>query len=302
MFNKIYNHKILILDFGSQYTQLIGRRVRDLGVYCEIHPFDVSEKFIQDFAPKGIILSGGHATVTARATPRAPEIVFKLNVPVLGICYGMQTMAAQLGGQVAHAKQREFGYAQVEMHGHSALLNNIEDHISRENKGLLDVWMSHGDEVAALPPDFKMIATTANNQFSGMADEQRHFYGLQFHPEVTHTNQGTRILENFLHSICGCEANWTSTNIIAESIAQIRQQVGEETVLLGLSGGVDSAVVAALLHEAIGEQLICVFVDTGLLRLGESQQVIETFAQHMGIKVIRVDAEARFLKSIARCR
>lgn len=298
MTTKIYNHKILILDFGSQYTQLIARRVREIGVYCEIHPFDVSENFIKEFAPKGIILSGGHATVTAHSTPRAPEIVFKLNIPVLGICYGMQTMAAQLGGKVAQAKQREFGYAQVEVHGHSQLLSNIEDHLSEKGMALIDVWMSHGDEVIALPPEFKMIAGTDNNQFAGMADEKRHFYGLQFHPEVTHTLQGARILENFVKNICQCEANWTSSNIIAESIEHIRQQVGKDEVLLGLSGGVDSSVVAALLHQAIGRQLTCVFVDTGLLRLNESEQVMQTFAKHMGIKVIRADASEQFLKAL----
>lgn len=293
------NHPcILILDFGSQYTQLIARRVRELGVYCEIYPFDIPAEEIKKINPVGIILSGGPETVTEISTPRAPQIIFELGRPVLGVCYGMQTMAAQLGGQVAPSTKREFGYAQLEEHGHSKLLENIEDEVSAQGTALLDVWMSHGDKVTALPQGFKMIACTENSPFAAMADETRHFYGLQFHPEVTHTLQGTRILERFVREICGCEANWTPSNIVEESIAQIRKQVGKDEVVLGLSGGVDSAVVAALLHKAIGEQLTCVFVNTGLLRLNESEQILQTFKKHFGIRVIQINAEERFLQAL----
>ena len=294
----IHADRILILDFGSQYTQLIARRVREAGVYCELHTHDISEQDIKAFAPKGIILSGGPESVTLAETPRASQIVFELGVPVLGICYGMQTMAAQLGGQVETSTHREFGYAQVRARGHSSLLRDIEDHTSAEGYGLLDVWMSHGDRVSKLPTGFKAIATTDNAPLAGMADETRHFYGLQFHPEVTHTRQGTRILKRFVNEICQCDALWTPGNIIDDSIARIREQVGDEEVVLGLSGGVDSSVVAALLHRAIGDQLTCVFVDNGLLRLHEGDQVMSTFAEHMGVHVIRVDAEARFLKAL----
>jgi GMP synthase (glutamine-hydrolysing) len=294
----IHAHRILILDFGSQYTQLIARRVREVGVYCEIHPFDMPEADIEAFRPRGIILSGGPESVTETATPRAAQKVFELGVPVLGICYGMQTMAAQLGGEVEPASHREYGYAQVRARGHSRLLADIEDHTSEEGYGLLDVWMSHGDRVRNLPDGFKVIASTDNAPLAGMADDERGFYGLQFHPEVTHTHQGERIMRRFIIEICGCEALWTADNIIDDSIAQIREQVGSDQVLLGLSGGVDSSVVAALLHKAIGDQLICVFVDNGLLRLHEGDQVMATFAQHMGVKVIRVDAEARFLDAL----
>ncbi|MBT7308541.1 MAG: glutamine-hydrolyzing GMP synthase, partial [Gammaproteobacteria bacterium] len=261
----IHHDRILILDFGSQYTQLIARRVREAGVYCELYPYDMEAAAIQAFNPKGVILSGGPETTTAEDTPRAPEIVFELGVPVLGICYGMQTMAAQLGGRVESASQREYGYAQVRAHGHTALLNNIEDHTSAEGYGLLDVWMSHGDRVTELPAGFSVMASTENAPLAGMADEQRHFYGLQFHPEVTHTRQGERIVSRFVVELCGCASLWNSANIIEDSIEQIRQQVGEDEVLLGLSGGVDSSVVAALLHKAVGDQLTCVFVDNGLL-------------------------------------
>ncbi len=294
----IHAQRILILDFGSQYTQLIARRVREAGVYCEIHPFDWPAAAIRDFAPRGIILSGGPETVTEATTPRADPVVFELGVPVLGICYGMQTMAAQLGGQVETASHREFGYAQVRARGHSRLLRDIEDHTSPEGWGLLDVWMSHGDRVTALPPGFRVIASTDNAPLAGIADEERGFYGLQFHPEVTHTRQGARILRRFVIDICGCDGLWTPGNIIEDSIRHIREQVGGEKVLLGLSGGVDSSVVAALLHRAIGDQLTCVFVDNGLLRLDEGDQVMATFAQHMGVRVIRVDAEERFLKAL----
>jgi GMP synthase (glutamine-hydrolysing) len=295
----IHAHRILILDFGSQYTQLIARRVREAGVFCEIFPYDNAEGAIAANKPTGVILSGGPETVTAEDTPRAPQQVFELGVPVLGICYGMQTMAAQLGGRVAPSGAHEYGYAQVRARGHSALLRDIEDHTTPEGYGLLDVWMSHGDRVEELPAGFKAIATTDNAPLAGMADESRHFYGLQFHPEVTHTRQGQRIIERFLFEICGCEALWTSSQIIEDSIHQVRESVGDGKVLLGLSGGVDSSVVAALLHRAIGDQLTCVFVDNGLLRLHEGDQVMATFAQHMGVKVIRVDAEVRFLTALA---
>ena len=294
----IHQHRILILDFGSQYTQLIARRVREAGVYCELHPFDMSDAAIRAFNPKGVILSGGPETVTLAATPRAPQCVFELDVPVLGICYGMQTMALQLGGAVVASTIREFGFAQVCARGHSQLLRDIEDHTTPEGYGLLDVWMSHGDRVTELPPGFKMIASTEGAPLAGMADEARHFYGLQFHPEVTHTRQGERIINRFVHQICGCASAWTASNIIEESIEKIRAEVGSDEVLLGLSGGVDSSVVAALLHRAIGDQLTCVFVDNGLLRLNEGDQVMATFAKHMGIRVIRVNAEERFMSAL----
>ncbi|MCB1760725.1 MAG: glutamine-hydrolyzing GMP synthase, partial [Gammaproteobacteria bacterium] len=299
MSRDIHAHRILILDFGSQYTQLIARRVREAGVYCEIWPYDNCEQVIAEAIPTGIILSGGPETVTTEDTPRIPQRVFELGVPVLGICYGMQAMAAQLGGRVATSEAHEYGYAQVRARGHSALLRDIEDHTTPEGYGMLDVWMSHGDRVEELPPGFHVIAETDNAPLAGMADETRKFYGIQFHPEVTHTRQGQRIIEHFLFAICDCDALWTSGQIIDDSIQQVRQRVGEGKVLLGLSGGVDSSVVAALLHRAIGDQLICVFVDNGLLRLHEGDQVMATFAQHMGVKVIRVDAEARFLEALA---
>jgi len=294
----IHADRILILDFGSQYTQLIARRVREAGVYCEIHPFDMEQGAVREFAPRGIILSGGPESVTMESTPRAAQLVFELGVPVLGICYGMQTMAAQLGGQVETWEHREFGYAQVRARGHSALLRDIEDHTTPEGYGLLDVWMSHGDRVAKLPEGFKVIASTDSAPLAGMADEARGFYGLQFHPEVTHTRQGERILRRFVREICDCAGLWTPGNIIDDHISQIRERVGDGEVLLGLSGGVDSSVVAALLHKAIGDQLTCVFVDNGLLRLNEGEQVMATFAEHMGVRVIRVNAEDRFLKAL----
>ncbi len=295
----IHQQRILILDFGSQYTQLIARRVREIGVYCEIHPFDMDEATIRAFAPRGIILSGGPQSATVEGGPRAPEVVFEMGVPVLGICYGMQTMAVQLGGKVETSDEREFGYAQVRARGHTRLLRDIEDHTTPEGYGLLDVWMSHGDRVVMLPPGFKLMASSENAPIAGMADEERLFYGVQFHPEVTHTRQGKRILERFVVDICGCERLWTPGNIIEDSIQRIREQVGSDQVLLGLSGGVDSSVVAALLHRAIGDQLTCVFVDNGLLRLNEAEQVMATFAAHMGVKVIHVDAEDRFLAALA---
>ena len=292
------HHKILILDFGSQYTQLIARRVREANVYCELHPYDVSESFIQAFKPHGIILSGGPSSVTDEETPRAPQIVFELGVPVLGICYGMQTMAAQLGGAVENAQHREFGYAEVRARGHSALLHDIQDRVNDEGHGLLDVWMSHGDKVTALPAGFKVIASNAATPIAGMADETRKFYALQFHAEVTHTLQGKAIFDRFVHDICGCGFDWNMPDYVEESVAKIRAEVGSDEVILGLSGGVDSSVVAALLHRAIGDKLTCVFVDNGLLRLNEGEQVMKTFADNLGVKVIHVDASAEFLKHL----
>jgi GMP synthase (glutamine-hydrolysing) len=294
----IHTDKILILDFGSQYTQLIARRIREIGVYSEIFSCECSADEIKRFAPKGIILSGGPETVTSEDTPRAPQHVFEAGVPVLGICYGLQTMTEQLGGKVESSHHREFGYAQIRARGHSKLLLDIEDHVSPEGFGLLDVWMSHGDRVTELPEGFKLIASSEGAPIAGIANEEKDFYGLQFHPEVTHTKQGGRILSRFVLEICGCEALWTADNIIEDSIRAVRAQVGSEQVILGLSGGVDSSVVAALLHKAIGDQLTCVFVDTGLLRLHEGDQVMAMFAEHMGIKVIRVDAEARYMGAL----
>jgi GMP synthase (glutamine-hydrolysing) len=295
----IHTDKILILDFGSQYTQLIARRIREIGVYSEIFSCDCSADEIKRFAPKGIILSGGPETVTSGDTPRAPQYVFEAGVPVLGICYGLQTMTEQLGGKVESSHHREFGYAQIRARGHSKLLVDIEDHISPEGYGLLDVWMSHGDRVTELPGGFKLIASSEGAPIAGIAHEEKNFYGLQFHPEVTHTKQGGRILSRFVLEICGCEALWTADNIIEDSIQAVRAKVGSDQVILGLSGGVDSSVVAALLHKAIGDQLTCVFVDTGLLRLHEGDQVMAMFAEHMGIKVIRIDAEPRYMAALS---
>ncbi|MGO9804082.1 MAG: glutamine-hydrolyzing GMP synthase [Steroidobacteraceae bacterium] len=295
----IHAHRILILDFGAQYTQLIARRVRELGVYCEIHPWDVSDAEVRAFAPRGVILSGGPESVTDRDPPRAPPAVFELGVPVLGICYGMQTMAQQLGGRVAPSTEREFGYAEVTVTGASRLLDTIEDRRDQAGHALLDVWMSHGDRVDQLPAGFTANATTGTIPYAAMSDERRHFYGVQFHPEVTHTRQGSRLLERFVREICGADALWSVGNIIEDAIARLRTTVGNGKVLLGLSGGVDSSVVAALLHRAIGEQLTCVFVDHGLLRLGESEQVMRTFGEHLGVRVIRVDAAERFLGALA---
>ena len=295
----IHSDKILILDFGSQYTQLIARRVREAGVYCEIHPSDADDQDIQAFKPNGIILSGGPESVTADDTLSAVDAVFNIGVPVLGICYGMQTMAAQLGGRVSSSAHREYGYAQVRARHHSRLLVDIEDHVNEQGHAFLDVWMSHGDRVDELPEGFIRIASTDNAPYAGIADESRGFYGLQFHPEVTHTRQGQRILERFVHDICGCASDWTAGNIIEDSIERVREMVSDEEVILGLSGGVDSSVVAALLHQAIGDQLTCVFVDNGLLRYREGDQVMAVFAENMGVRVIRVDAEQRFLDELA---
>lgn len=287
MTTHIHQDRILILDFGSQYAQLIARRVRELGVYCELLPCDIAPQVIRDFAPKGIILSGGPETVTAEETWRAPEIVFELGCPVLGICYGMQTMAEQLGGAVGSTGKSEFGHALVKVTKHQQLFEGLPTDIN--------VWMSHGDVVTALPSGFEAIAISNNSKFAAMADFKRQFFGLQFHPEVTHTPEGKNILAQFIKSICHCETNWTTTNIIEDAITQIRQQVGQDTVVLGLSGGVDSAVAAVLIHEAIKDQLTCIFVDTGLLRLHEANEVMEIFSKHQHIRVIHVDAKNRFI-------
>src|SRR5271170_3162483 len=295
----IHADRVLILDFGAQYTQLIARRVRELGVYSEIYACDVDAAQIKAFAPKALILSGGPESVYDVKAPEAPAEVFSMGVPVLGICYGMQTMAAQLGGQVEVSAHREFGAAQVRPSADSRLLDGLEDNRDAHNRRVLDVWMSHGDRVVAVPPGFKIIGSSDNAPLAAMADESRHFYGLQFHPEVTHSLQGGEILRRFVREIAGCSANWATGNIIEDRVAGIRAQVGGDRVLLGLSGGVDSSVLAALLHQAIGSQLTCVFVDHGLLRLGEGDQVMATFAQHMGVQVVRVDAEQRFLAALA---
>ncbi len=291
--------RILILDFGSQVTQLIARRVRELNVYCEIHPNDVSDAFVREFAPRGVILSGSHASTYEDTSLRAPSAVFELGVPVLGICYGMQTMAEQLGGEVSWSDHREFGYAQVRARGHTRLLKDIEDERNAEGHGLLDVWMSHGDRVTTLPPGFVTMASTPSCPIAGMADETRRFYGVQFHPEVTHTKQGRAILRRFVIDLCAARDDWTMPNFVDEAVARIRAQVGAEQVILGLSGGVDSSVAAALIHRAIGDQLTCVFVDHGLLRLNEAKQVMTTFAENLGVTVIHVDASDDFMRKLA---
>ena len=295
----IHADRVLILDFGAQYTQLIARRIREIGVYSEIYACDVPISDIKSFAPKAIVLSGGPESVYDAKGLEAPREVYSLGVPVLGICYGMQTMAAQLGGQVEGSSHREFGAAHIRPTNASPLLDGLEDNRDAQGRRLLDVWMSHGDRVTALPPGFKAIAASDNAPLAAMADESRHLYGLQFHPEVTHSLQGGEILRRFVREIAGCSAGWATRNIIEDSVARIRAQVGSDRVLLGLSGGVDSSVLAALLHQAIGAQLTCVFVDHGLLRLGEGDQVMATFAEHMGVHVIRVDAERRFLQALA---
>ncbi len=294
----IHQDRILILDFGSQYTQLIARRVREIGVYCEIYACDVGFDRIAEFTPKGIILSGGPESVAEHDTPRIAEEIFDMGIPVLGICYGMQAMAVQFGGTLDSGSHSEFGYAEVRARGHSRLLRDIQDRENAAGHGLLDVWMSHGDRVSELPGRFKLIASSANAPIAGMADESRQFYGLQFHPEVTHTKQGEKIYHRFVREICACDGLWTAENIVEDAIARVRERIGTDEVVLGLSGGVDSSVVAAILHRAIGCQLTCVFVDNGLLRLDEGDQVMATFAEHMGIYVIRVDAEMRFLNAL----
>ncbi|MGN6232972.1 MAG: glutamine-hydrolyzing GMP synthase [Trinickia sp.] len=291
--------KILILDMGSQVTQLIARRIREAHVYSEIHPYDVDDAFIREFAPKGIILSGGPSSVTEADAPRAPQAVFELGVPVLGICYGMQTMAEQLGGKVELGHVREFGYAEVRARNHTSLLEGIEDFRTPEGHGMLKVWMSHGDKVTQMPEGFALMASTESCPIAAMADEARRFYGLQWHPEVTHTVKGRAMLERFVLGICGAQADWEMGHYIDEAVEKIRAQVGGEHVILGLSGGVDSSVAAALLHRAIGDQLTCVFVDHGLLRLNEAEQVMATFADHLGVRVIHVDASEAFLSKLA---
>ncbi|MEH6585469.1 MAG: glutamine-hydrolyzing GMP synthase [Halioglobus sp.] len=294
----IHAQKVLILDFGSQYTQLIARRVREVGVYSEIRAFDMSEDEIREYNPRGIILSGGPESVAAADSPRVPGLVFELGVPVLGICYGMQAMAEQFGGKVAGSNVSEFGYAQITQVGNGGLLHDIRDHINDHGKGLLDVWMSHGDKVVELPENFELIAETESCPIAGMAHKDKPFFGIQFHPEVTHTLQGKRIFEHFVLEQCGCEPLWTAANIVEDAISRVQATVGSEKVLLGLSGGVDSSVVAALLHKAIGDQLTCVFVDNGLLRLHEGDQVMDMFASNMGVKVIRADAQELFLGNL----
>lgn len=285
----IHSDKILILDFGSQYTQLIARRIRELGVYCEIWAYDNDIELVKQFNPKGIILSGGPSTVTEDHTPRAPEGIFELGVPVLGICYGLQCMASMLGGDVSTSEKREFGHAEVELCESNRLISEASQ----------SVWMSHGDKVTAIPKGFKVIAKSSNAPLCAIADEERKFYGVQFHPEVTHSEFGEQLLSRFAHDICGCGDNWSASNIIQDCIESARTQVGDEHVILGLSGGVDSSVVAALLHRAVGDQLTCIFVDNGLLRKDEGDQVMQTFADNMGVKVIRIDAEQRFLDELA---
>ncbi|MGX5913347.1 glutamine-hydrolyzing GMP synthase [Aliidiomarina sp. Khilg15.8] len=299
MTTDIHQHRILILDFGSQYTQLIARRIREIGVYCELWAWDVDAEDIKAFNPQGIILSGGPESVPEPGSPRAPAYVFEAGVPVLGVCYGMQTMAAQLGGTVQGSDKREFGYAQIERVAECSLFANIEDAIAESGQPLLDVWMSHGDKVIEIPQGFETVARTATCPHAAIADTERHFYGLQFHPEVTHTRQGLRMLEHFVNDICGCENLWTPATIIDDAVERIRDQVGSDKVILGLSGGVDSSVTAMLLHQAIGDQLTCVFVDNGLLRLNEGEQVMEMFGDHFGLNIVRVDAEERFLKELA---
>ncbi len=297
------HQKILILDFGSQVTQLIARRVREAHVYCEVHPCDVSDDWVRQYAAdgqlKGVILSGSHASVYEESTDAAPAAVFELGLPVLGICYGMQTMAQQLGGKVESGHQREFGYAEVRAHGHTALLKDIADFTTPEGHGMLKVWMSHGDKVTELPPGFKLMASTPSCPIAGMADEERGYYAVQFHPEVTHTVQGKAMLERFVLEICATQPDWVMRDHIAEAVESIRRQVGDEEVILGLSGGVDSSVAAALIHRAIGDQLTCVFVDHGLLRLNEGDMVMEMFAGKLNAKVIRVDASELFLGQLA---
>ena len=293
------HQKILILDFGSQVAQLIARRVREQQVYCELHPFDVTDDFIRAFAPAGVILSGGPNSVYEAEEWRAPQAVFELGVPVLGVCYGMQAMAAQLGGTVESSHKREFGFAEMRARGHSRLFEGIQDRTNAVGHGLLEVWMSHGDKVTALPPGFKVIGSNDATPIAAMADEARRFYAVQFHPEVTHTLKGREIYARFVRDICGCKGDWNMPGYVEEAIARVRAEVGREEVILGLSGGVDSSVVAALLHKAIGDQLTCVFVDNGLLRLNEGEQVMQTFARNLGVKVIHVDAAAQFMGHLA---
>ncbi|MGJ8580935.1 MAG: glutamine-hydrolyzing GMP synthase [Psychromonas sp.] len=300
MSKDIHDQRILILDFGSQYTQLIARRIREIGVYCELWSWDVNEEDIKEFNPNGIILAGGPESVIAEGSPRAPEYVFTAGVPVLGICYGMQTMSHQLGGAVIKGEgEGEFGYAQVEVQAESAFFKSIQDAVSEQGKALLDVWMSHGDKVSAIPADFTTVANTATCKYAAIANEEKRFYGVQFHPEVTHTTQGEAMLRNFVVDICGCETLWTPASIIDDAVERMKEQVGDDEVILGLSGGVDSSVVAMLLQRAIGDKLTCVFVDNGLLRLNEGAQVMEMFGEKFGLNIIHVNAEHRFLEQMA---
>ena len=292
----IHAHRLLILDFGSQYTQLIARRVREWGVYCEIHPWDMSDEEIATFAPQGVILSGSPESVHFEDGPRVSPSIFSLGVPVLGICYGMQTMAAELGGKVESSSQREFGYAEITPHDSSLFAGLTDSDVDDES--LLKVWMSHGDRVAAIPPGFTATASSPNSPLAAMEDVSRHFYGVQFHPEVTHTLQGNEIIRRFVRDICQCPGDWTAGNIVSDAITTVQKQVGDGKVLLGLSGGVDSSVVAALLQRAIGEQLVCVFVDHGLLRHNEGDQVMDLFAENLGVNVIRVNARERFFAAL----
>jgi GMP synthase (glutamine-hydrolysing) len=295
----LHSQKILILDFGSQYTQLIARRIREIGVFSEIRAWDITEQEIREFEPQGIILSGGPESVTGgESAPRAPDCVFTMGLPILGICYGMQTMAGQLGGKVDPSDLRAFGYAQVKLEGESSLLFEIADHTGNDGESLLDVWMSHGDKVVSMPEGFSLMASTSSCPIAGMVHEEKRFYGIQFHPEVTHTLRGEAIFKRFALEICGCEPLWTAAAIIEDQIARVKAQVGDSHVLLGLSGGVDSSVVAALLHKAIGDQLTCVFVDNGLLRKNEGEMVMEMFAKNMGVKVIRANAQEKFLNGL----
>jgi GMP synthase (glutamine-hydrolysing) len=299
MSQDIHRHRILILDFGSQYTQLIARRVREIGVYCEIYAWDVTEADIRGFEPSGIILSGGPESVTEQDSPRASHVVFELDLPVLGICYGMQTMAAQMGGAVEGSDTSEFGYAEIQSITEDRLFSGLADRTDEKGRGILDVWMSHGDKVTQLPTGFVRTAETESCPIAAMAHEEKPWFGIQFHPEVTHTSLGKEMMSRFVIDICGCEALWTPANIVEDAIQTVRAKVGSDKVLLGLSGGVDSSVVAALLHKAIGDQLTCVFVDNGLLRLNEGDQVMDMFASNMGVKVIRADAQERFLSRLA---
>ena len=290
------NHqKILVLDFGSQVTQLIARRVRECGVFCEILPCDVDPQRIKDYGASGIVLSGSHQSAYEESTDKAPALVFELGIPVLGICYGMQTMAMQLGGKVEAGTVREFGHAQIRAHGHTRLFDGLQDETNEQGHGLLNVWMSHGDKVTELPPNFKLMASTPSCPIAGMADEARGFYAVQFHPEVTHTKKGKDILARFVREICGCKGDWSMPSFVDEAVERIRAQVGTDEVILGLSGGVDSSVAAALIHKAIGDQLTCVFVDHGLLRYKEGEQVMETFAKHLGVRVVHVNATEEFM-------
>ncbi len=291
-------NKILILDFGSQYTQLIARRIREMNVFCEIHPYDTSETKIKEFNPQGIIFSGGPNSVYDQETPKAPQLAFDLNVPILGICYGMQTLCEQLGGKVVNSLKREFGHAELRAHGHSKLFKDIQDKTNPDGHGLLDVWMSHGDKVEQMPDGFKIIASNSSTPIAAIADDERKIYGVQFHPEVTHTNQGFNILKRFVLEISECKPEWTMPNYIETAIEQIKNQVGDDDVILGLSGGVDSSVAAALLHQAIGKQLTCIFVDHGLLRKNEAKNVMELFDKNLGVKVIHVNATEQFMNDL----